>query len=510
MSLQKNTVSNYLAQGYVALVGLAFVPVYVDQLGVEAYGLIGFYIVLQTWFALLDLGMTPTIIRESSRFKAGLHTPESIGNLVRSLEIIVFLLAFAIAIGLWAASGPISTHWLRTASMPKEVVDGALAAIAVVVAARFCEGIYRGVLFGLERQVFYNAVFASLTTVRHGGAAILVIFIPSIEVFFWWQAALSIVTVLVLGLAAYAALPRPSRGRSFSLESLQGVGSFAGGMSLTALFALLFTQADKVILTRIVDLESFGYYMLAFAIVIVFPMMASPAAAAFFPRLSAAVSTGDTFAEQRLFHSGVQIVSIFAAPALIMCVMLGNEILLAWTGDPNLAQKVSPILWLVAIGAFCNAVLQIPFMLQLAHGWTTLSVRINLLGVVLLIPIVYLATEMYGIQGAAAGWAITNVLVAILATFTMHQRIMPNELFRFLRNSILLPLLASAFAVWICMLLIYEPVQSRFESLVAVLLGGSFAVLGSTISLPLGREILLRVVERLSGGIRRSVKKTGE
>ena len=39
--------------------GLVFVPVYIKYLGIESYGLIGFFASLQAWFALLDMGMTP-------------------------------------------------------------------------------------------------------------------------------------------------------------------------------------------------------------------------------------------------------------------------------------------------------------------------------------------------------------------------------------------------------------------------------------------------------------------
>lgn len=55
MSLKKNILANYLSQIYVSLVGIVMVPVYVKYMGAEAYGLIGFYAMLQAWFQLLDV-----------------------------------------------------------------------------------------------------------------------------------------------------------------------------------------------------------------------------------------------------------------------------------------------------------------------------------------------------------------------------------------------------------------------------------------------------------------------
>lgn len=71
MSLQKNIAANYVSQIYVTLIGIVMLPVYIKYMGAEAYGLVGFFSMLQAWFSLLDLGLTPTIGRETARFKAG-------------------------------------------------------------------------------------------------------------------------------------------------------------------------------------------------------------------------------------------------------------------------------------------------------------------------------------------------------------------------------------------------------------------------------------------------------
>lgn len=489
MVLKRNLIANFAGQGWVALVALTFLPVYVDRLGVEAYGLIGFYIVLQTWLAILDLGMTPAVTRETALISTGSRTPESIADLTHSLEIVVFSLATAFASILWLSSGLIATHWITPHILSEETVASAVGVIAFVTAARFCEGIYRGALVGLERQVFYNSVYALLSTIRYAGAAILVTYIPSINAFFWWQAGLSVVTVVVLARATYAALPRPSRRSHFSLESLRQVGGFASGMSLTAIFALLFTQADKMILSRLIDLQSFGLYMLAVALAGIFPMLAGPVASAHFPRLTAAVGAGDMAAEQHLFRSGTQIVAALAAPAIAVCFLMGREVVFAWTGDAALADAIAPILRFVAIGAFCNAALQVPFMLQLAHGWTTLSVRINLLGVVLLCPAVYLGVATHGLSGAAAAWALINVLVFVLATLAMHRHLLRDDIVIFVRDSLAIPLAASFLTVGI-VLALQPPLHGRFESLAAVVASGVLALLAVAIVLPLGRRKL--------------------
>jgi O-antigen/teichoic acid export membrane protein len=57
---------------------LAFIPLYIKYLGVEAYGLVGLFSVLQISFTLLDMGMSLTLSREMARFRAKVNDNELI------------------------------------------------------------------------------------------------------------------------------------------------------------------------------------------------------------------------------------------------------------------------------------------------------------------------------------------------------------------------------------------------------------------------------------------------
>jgi len=102
--LVPNIVANYLGQGWSAFIGVILIPVYVRYLGIEAYGLIGLFAVMQASIALLDMGMTPTLNREMARYTSHAHSPRSVRELLRSLETVCFTTAVLLGLGLWAAS----------------------------------------------------------------------------------------------------------------------------------------------------------------------------------------------------------------------------------------------------------------------------------------------------------------------------------------------------------------------------------------------------------------------
>jgi len=46
MSFRRNVIASYLGQAWVALMGLAFIPIYIRYLGIEAWGVMGLFAVL--------------------------------------------------------------------------------------------------------------------------------------------------------------------------------------------------------------------------------------------------------------------------------------------------------------------------------------------------------------------------------------------------------------------------------------------------------------------------------
>lgn len=49
ITIKRSLAITYASQLYMALVGLVILPFYLEAVGLEAYGLIAFYIALQSW-----------------------------------------------------------------------------------------------------------------------------------------------------------------------------------------------------------------------------------------------------------------------------------------------------------------------------------------------------------------------------------------------------------------------------------------------------------------------------
>ncbi|TRW14876.1 lipopolysaccharide biosynthesis protein [Glacieibacterium frigidum] len=444
MSTRRNIVANYIGQGVAAVVSLAVVPIYIRYLGIEAYGLVGLFATLQVWMTLLDLGMTPTLGREMARYTAGRASIQFIRDLLRSLEILVFGLAAIIAVALYLASDWIARDWLDPGALGVGEVARALALVGVVIALRFCEGIYRSAIIGLQQQVWLNVAGVTLALLRSGGAVALLTQLPTIDAFFIWQGVISLVTLLAYAAKLHFGLPRAARRPRFSLDALRTVRGFAGGIFATTILAVLLTQVDKLLLSRLLSLADFGYYMIASTVTGGILIIIGPVLQAVYPALVRLVAGGDDARLASNYHTASQVMTVLLGPAALTLIFFADGVILAWSGDAKLVVHTAPILAALAVGTFLNALMQVPHHLQLAAGWTSLALYTNVVAVVLLVPALLWGVPRYGPVAAAVIWAVLNAGYVVTTIPIMHRRLLRGEQARWYLADVALPLAAAA------------------------------------------------------------------
>lgn len=501
MSLKKNTIANYLGQGWIALMGLAFIPVYIHYLGVEAWGLVGFMSMLQAWLTLLDMGLTPTLSREMARFSAGAHTAQSIRDLLRSLEVIYGGVALVTVGIVWFAAPWIATNWLMAAKLSVPAMEHAIGMMGLVLAARMLEQVYRGAIQGLQRQVWLNGIQSVFATLRWVGAVgILAWIAPSIEAFFIWQALVSLMTVAILARQTYHWLPTTARPARFDLDALLSIRHFAGGVAIITLLSIVLMQVDKLLLSKLVSLEDFGYYVLAASVAGTLYFLSTPITIAISPHLTELVAKVDQQGLIDTYHQASQWLAAILIPVALMMAGFAGPLLLAWSGDAALAEHVAPLLALLALGTLCNGFMFVPYATQLAHGWTAFAVRVNIVAVIFVVPAIIWAVPRYGAIGAAWAWLTLNAGYVLLGMHFMHRHLLPNEKWRWYRDAVFIPLATGTLSVLALRQWIELP-DGRIQ-MAGSLAGIFMLVLGSVAwAVPVSRKFLQILCRALRGRV---------
>jgi O-antigen/teichoic acid export membrane protein len=490
-------VANATGAAWSALAQIVCIPIYLKTMGAEAYGLVGFFVTLQMSLQIFDLGLSPTVNREMARLTAGGGQQDMARDLVRTVEVGYWLIGIAAAFVIFLSAEWISINWVRPTLLSQPTVRDSLAIMGCVVALQWPLSLYQGGLIGLQRQVLLNVIKVVAVTASTVGSIFILKFVsPTITAFFLWQVVVSALNVTAVVLALWLALPKGTRAPRFDFQLLRNVMPFAGGMAGIALCSLVLAQTDKVLLSKLLSLEDFGYYVLAGTIAGALQLCIAPIFTAVFPRLTALVAVGDSSGVRQLYHLGSQAMAFALAPLLIMLGGFSTEIVRIWTGNEAAAVYAGAVAPLLVAGTALNGVLHMPHALRLAHGWTRLDLAIGLVMLVVLVPAIVFSAQRFGGVGAATTWVLLNISALFITVPLTHRRLLPDDKRSWIFGDTLAPWAAAATAVWIVWFFLGDLL--RTHSMVSIPLLGFLAVATAGLTLPDIRARILQVFARSS------------
>ena len=498
-SLKRNIIANYASQIYVTLIGILMLPMYIKYMGAEAYGLIGFFTMLQAWFNLLDLGLTPTIGRETARFRAGSVDALSFRRLFRALSAIFFVIALIGGSCLLLLSSTIAEDWLNAETLPLNEIQIAVQIMAISVALRWMCGLYRGVITGSESLVWLGGVNAVIATLRFVGVLpVMWHFGFTPIVFFTYQLLIAAIEIASLWLKSTRLLPRLALAGEpigWSLTPVRPVLKFSLTIAFTASVWVMVTQTDKLVLSSILSLTEYGYFTLAILVASGIMVIGGPISSAIMPRMAKLEAEGNKEEVIRIYRQSTQLVTIIAGSAAVTLAFCAEPLLWAWTGDVLLAGKAAPILTLYAIGNGILAVAAFPYYLQYARGNLRLHFIGHLLLLFILIPSIVLSAKYYGAVGAGYAWVAVNALYLLIWVAVVHRKLEPGLHWSWFFKDVLtisvpVTLLGSA------IFLVEVSLTSRLSNLAYVIVFGGILILLAALMSPDARYFILRLKAR--------------
>ena len=442
--ISHNIAANIVGKGTTVGLALLTVPWYVRLLGVESYGLIGFFASLQAIFSLLNMGFSTTVNREIAHLSA---VPNSAGQqrtLVRSVEAVYWGLAVCISLIVVMSSQWIARHWLISVTLDETTLRTALVLMGLVIALQFPFYLYQGVLFGLERQVSLNVIIGVAAILRFGGAlAVLYWVAPSITLFFAWNAGIAALQTLVTWCYAWNCLPKADRPTHFEFQALKRMAGFSVEVMGITFTGAIIVQLDKIVLSRSLNLDQFGYYALAGVIASSMIVVSQTIFNAIFPRFSYMRSAGLEGDLTRLYHRTSQLMSLLVLPAAAVLTVMSYDVLLLWTGDAEIAEHTWLFVSLLVMGSTLSALYNVPLALQLAFRQARASMVGLLAGVVVLTPLMFILAPRYGGAGVASLVLAFYALYTLICVNVMHRHLLPAERWRWLRVDVGIPAIAA-------------------------------------------------------------------
>jgi len=490
--IKKNIAANFAGSIWQSLMALIFIPLYIKFMGIESLGLIVIFATLQGIFGLLDMGLSSTLNREMSRLSVLPSKEQEMRNLVRTLEVLYWSIAVFVGITVVALSPFITHHWVKAGQLSPETIEQAFLIMGFVIALQMPVGFYSGGLMGLQRQVLLNAINVGISTLR-GAGAILILWLvsPTIQAYFLWQIVTSAINIFLLVFFLWRRLPLGDNKAVFQKQLFKGIWRFTAGMSGIAILATILTQLDKVILSKMLSLEMFGYYALASMVAMSIARLFTPVFYSIYPRLTQLVSLNDQEGLKQLYHESCQFMSVLVLPVAVVIALFSREILLLWTQDPTTVEQCYLLTSILVCGTAINGLMNFPYALQLASGWTSLSFFKNVIAVILLVPLIIYMAVHYGAIGAASVWFILNLGYVFFEIPIMHRRLLPKEKWRWYWEDVCIPLAVCILTAGLGRIFVRGP-MSQFVMLLYLIIISVLTLGMVSITTPVTRAWLLK------------------
>jgi len=173
------------------------------------------------------------------------------------------------------------------------------------------------------------------------------------------------------------------------------------------------SQTDKMILSRIVSLEAFGFYMLAWTVASGLSRVATPLIQAFDPQFTELVSIGDEEGLARQVRLACQLMSVLIIPPAALIVFLAKPLLFAWLGDEAVSEGVAPILVVMVIGTVFASCSFPALSVLYSRKRLRPVVAVSITCLAVLLPLLILAVVYFGVMGAAFIWGLYGLILYV-------------------------------------------------------------------------------------------------
>lgn len=408
-----------------------FIPYFMNILGAEAYGLVGFFGSLQVALSLLDMGLASVILRETSCYLGGIKNKKDAStfySFCKVLNYLFILIGCTIFLCLMCLNSYFSHSWFNYVVLTPEDVSFCLMIMAFFIVCKWMSGFYKAVVSGAENFKVITYVNVIVTTIRYISVIPVFIFYKAdVKIFFIIQIVAVLFETIILYYHYRQHLPTEiafdSRLGLLRLKSLLSFSSYAWIISL---LYIILTQVDKIYFSKTLSLDVFGLFSFAIVLATLINLCAAPIQHALQPRLVFLFSVSSAAQFYKCFRS-IYFVStsliLFITGSVFLSIKAILVLLSYSIKDIEIILNVSQ-LYLVGNALFSIA--SMSYFMQYSLG----NLKYHLIGQGILCAFFCVGVLTFGqeYKYLATGflWVILNIMYILLWIPFVNSRLLPE------------------------------------------------------------------------------------
>jgi len=422
--LTRNVLWNLVGTGAPLLVGIVAIPILIDGLGTDKFGLLTIAWMIVGYFSLFDLGLgralTQIIAQRIGRREFGdipilfwtalsLMTALGVVGAVFVAGLSSWLVHDVLKVPVELQAETLTSFYILAASIP--VVIGTTA--------------LRGTLEAYQRFDLVNAVRIPLGMLTFLAPVAVLPFsksLPAVIGILVCARAVSWIAYAVMCFSVEPEIRNTARVKTTYFRPLFRIG---GWMTVSNIVGPLMAHMDRFFIGAVVSLTAVAYYATPFEVITKLWIIPAALMGVVFPAFSSALAA-DQARAARLFERVVEYVFLALFPIALLVVIFAHEGLTIWLGA-EFARNSALVLQLLTIGVFINSHARVPFGLIQGAGRPDLTAKLHLLELPIYIALLWWLLNDYGIVGAAVAWVLRIIIDTVLLFVIAERAILPQH-----------------------------------------------------------------------------------
>ena len=418
--LVNNTFYFLLSQVIPLLVAIFSIPLLINGMGVERFGVLTLVWMVTGYYSLFDFGVGRALTKMVSE-RLGAGNVQEIPALVWTALFFVLLMGLVGTLLVSAISPYLAREVLQIAPEMQTETLNVLYLLAVSIPIVISATSLRGVLEAYQR-------FAAISIIRTpvGIMTFLspLLVLPFSQNIFHIVAALLLVRIvewlayLLICFRVIPSLRNDIAPQKILLKPLISTGSW---MTVSNIVGPTMLYLDRFLISGIISFSAVAYYTTPYEVLNRLMVVPGAIVGVLFPAFSHSFEH-DRNHTTMMFFRGIKYTFIAMFPVILVVTTLAYEGLELWLGS-EFAQNSASVLQLLAIGALFNSMTYIPYALVQAGGRSDLTAKLHFIEFPFYLLAIWWLTSNYGIEGAAFAWAL-RLAMDVLILYGMAQRML--------------------------------------------------------------------------------------
>lgn len=419
--LARSALWNLVGMAAPMLVALVVIPLLIDGMGKERFGLLAIIWMGVGYFSLFDLGLGRALTKMVSE-RLGREETDELGPIIWTAFSLLAALGALGAALLLIFSQPLVAGLLN---VPAELRDEGIAAFRVLAVGLPLVIVTAGLVGLLEAHQRFGTIAAirvPLGVLTFAGPLVTLQFTPSIA---WATAVLlagRMIALAIYYLAAARVRVELRSPRILQRAHIRPLLSFGGWLTVTNIVGPLMTYLDRFFIGGLLSLSAVAYYVTPYEVLSRLQILPQAIMGVLFPAMAAAHGS-DRKRMTELYATSSKVVYWTILPITTSAFLLAPEALMLWLGE-DFRDAATPVVRWLAAGWMLNMLARPAFTVLQSAGRPDLVAKSHLAELIPYLCLLWWLAAAYGIAGAAAAWSLRVVADTIILN-AIAARVLP-------------------------------------------------------------------------------------